>query len=99
MTETNPREQKGKVIASRHLLFELDRDYYKVHSQTTNREYDVIKTGDKWECNCPDHKFRNVCCKHIHAVEFSIKLRHEVREKNKVIISPINIESCFILQV
>ncbi len=94
MTTTNPREEKGKQIASRHDLIRISDNFYHVKSQTTNREYDVIKTNDKWVCNCADHTFRHVCCKHIHAVEFSIKLREEVREKNKVVISPVNITSC-----
>jgi len=94
MTDINPREQKGMDIAKRHDLIRVRDDYYTVHSQTTNREYDVIKIGDSWDCNCADHKFRHVCCKHIHAVEFSIKFREEVREKNKVMIQPITIDSC-----
>ncbi|MBI3841728.1 MAG: IS1/IS6 family transposase [Thaumarchaeota archaeon] len=69
-------------------------NFYHVKSQTTKREYNVVKTDDKWICNCPDHIFRHVCCKHIHAVEFSIKFREEVREKNKVTISPITISNC-----
>jgi len=92
--ETNPREEKGKEIASRHDLIRVRDDYYQVHSQTTKREYNVIKTNAKWICNCPDHIFRHVCCKHIHAVEFSIKIREEVREKNKVTISPVTISDC-----
>jgi len=92
--EPDNRKEKGKHIALRHDLIRIRDDYYHVKSQTTNREYDVFKAGDKWNCNCPDHKFRNVCCKHIHAVEFSIKLRQEVREKNKVTISPITVSDC-----
>ena len=88
------RETKGIEIAKRHDLIRVRDDYYHVKSQTTNREYDVILVNGKWSCNCADHIFRHVCCKHIHAVEFSIKLRQEVREKNKVVIQPIIIDSC-----
>lgn len=90
----NPREIKGMEIAKRHDLIRIRDDYYHVKSQTTKREYDVIKTGESWHCNCPDHVYRHVCCKHIHAVEFSLKIRNEVREKNKVVIEPVNIDSC-----
>ncbi len=69
--------------------------HYHVHSQTTNRDYDVIRVNEKWTCTCPDHKYRNrICCKHIHAIEFSIKIREEVRERNKVTIEPVTIDSC-----
>lgn len=53
MEKINPREVKGKQIALRHDLIRVRDDYYKVHSQTTKREYDVIKTNDVWHCNCP----------------------------------------------
>lgn len=92
--ETNPREIKGKEIALRHDLIRVSDYQYKVHSQTTNREYDVIKVGGKWECNCPDHVYRHVCCKHSHAVEFSLKIRDEVRKEKSVIIEPINPSKC-----
>ncbi len=94
MVNLNPREEKGKQIASRHDLIRISDNFYHVKSQTTKREYNVVRTNEKWICNCPDHTFRHVCCKHIHAVEFSIKMREEVREKNKVVISPVNVDSC-----
>lgn len=91
----NPREEKGKQIALKSDLIRVSDYHYHVHSQTTNRDYDVVKLDGKWACTCPDHRYRNrVCCKHIHAVEFSLKIRQEVREKNKVTIEPITINSC-----
>lgn len=94
MTQINPREEKGKKIAIKSDLIRVTDYHYRVHSQTSNRDYDVIKANDKWNCNCADHIFRHVCCKHIHAVEFSLKMREEVREKNKVTISPIKVDAC-----
>jgi len=90
----NIRKEKGKQIALKSDLIRLSDYHYHVHSQTTKRDYDVILVSDNWTCNCADHKFRHVCCKHIHAIEFSIKLREEVREKNKVTISPITTQNC-----
>lgn len=94
MTESNPREEKGKEIAMKDDIIRISDKQYRVHSQTTSRTYDVVKAGDKWQCSCPDHTFRHICCKHIHAVEISQKLRQEVRKQNKVIISPITVDSC-----
>src|SRR5690242_18508074 len=94
MTTTNPREEKGKQIVSTDGLTRIGNNLYHVKSQTTHKEYKVIKTNDKWICNCPDHTFRQVCCKHIHAVEFSIKIREEVKEKTKLVINPVNVDSC-----
>lgn len=94
MTETNPRQEKGKQIALKSDLIRVSDYHYHVHSQTTNRDYDVIKSDGIWHCDCPDHRFRHVCCKHIHAIEFSLKIREEVRERNKVTIEPVSIDSC-----
>lgn len=90
----NEREEKGKQIALKSDLIRVSDYHYHVKSQTTKREYDVVKTNDKWVCNCPDHIFRQVCCKHIHAIEFSLKMREEARERNKVTISPVSLDSC-----
>jgi len=80
MDTNKSREQKGEKIALKSDLIRLSDYHYHVHSQTTNRDYDVIKVNENWTCNCADHKFRKVCCKHIHAVEISNKMREEVRE-------------------
>ena len=88
------RQEKGKKIVLKSDLIRLSDYHYHVHSQTTKRDYDVIKTDSYWHCTCPDHKFRHVCCKHIHAVEYSIKLREEVRENNKVTMNPITVKDC-----
>jgi len=63
-----------------------------VASQSGNGEYEVIKTERDWMCSCPDHIFRNVKCKHIWAVEFSLTLRREV--SRQVVIKPINVQLC-----
>jgi transposase-like protein len=88
------RQEKGRKIALKSDLIRVSDYHYHVHSQTTKRDYDVIKVGDNWTCSCPDHHFRHVCCKHIHAVEYSLKIREEVREQKKVILSPVTISDC-----
>ena len=84
---TNTREEKGKEIASKNDLHRLDRNTYRVRSQTTSRVYDVVRAENGWICTCPDHKFRKVCCKHIHAVEWTLKFRDEVKTR---VIKPIS---------
>ncbi len=51
----NMREQKGKEIALKSDLIRVSDYHYHVHSQTTNRDYDVIKVDSKWTCSCPEH--------------------------------------------
>ncbi|MGQ0792030.1 MAG: IS6 family transposase, partial [Nitrosopumilaceae archaeon] len=93
MEKTNPRQQRGEEIANKqNQITRIDGFTYKVNSQTTNKIYDVIKTELGWICSCPDHNFRKICCKHIHACEFSLKIREQV--KNEITIEPIEISSC-----
>lgn len=94
MTQTNPREEKGKQIALKADLVRVRDYFYKVTSQTSKRQYNVIKSNDVWHCDCPDHKFRKTCCKHIHAVEISIQMRKRVAEEQKVTIKPITVSEC-----
>lgn len=96
MENRNQREEKGKEIAQNpnQQIFRINANQYKVKSQTTKGEYDVIFTTAGWTCSCKDYTFRHICCKHIHSVEVSIKIRQQVIQKNKVTIQPINIDSC-----
>src|SRR5208283_4118147 len=53
--------------------------------------YDVTKMLRGWLCTCPDFAYRQVKCKHIWAVEFSLNLRKAVEA---TVIEPINSEVC-----
>lgn len=90
------RQEKGKEIAlnPNQQILRINDYTYHVKSQTTKREYDVIHTESGWICTCPDHTYRKICCKHIHAVEFSIKIRNEVRKRNEVIIQEVSCDKC-----
>lgn len=93
---TNNRQEKGKEIALNPnvQILRISDNLYHVKSQTTKREYDVISTESGWICGCPDHTYRKICCKHIHAVEFSIRLREQVRKENAVTIEQLNVSVC-----
>ena len=70
----------------------IDDKNYKVKSQSSNIEYDVIAGERGWLCSCPDHMFRGVNRKHIHAVEFSLELRKKVA--SEIVIPTINVHQC-----
>jgi len=89
----NPREIRGLAIVKKdRQVKEIDDFSYAVLSQSGNGVYLVSKVEDDWVCECPDHKFRGLKCKHIWAVEFSLKLREEV-EKDTV-VEQIAIAEC-----
>lgn len=90
---TNPREEKGLTIAQLNgQVKRVDDLTYIVKSQSGNGEYQVYHGELGWLCSCYDHIYRGSKCKHIFAVEFSIKLRERVRES--VVISGINTTAC-----
>ncbi|MGI0045841.1 MAG: DDE-type integrase/transposase/recombinase [Nitrosotalea sp.] len=75
----NQRETKGQQIANnKDQIRRVDPHYYTVKSQSGKGDYDVVLTESGWDCSCPDHTFRKICCKHIHAVEFSLQMRKSV---------------------
>ena len=76
---TTTRKQRGKVIAQlQGQIKRIDAKTYQVNSQSGNGVYEVMNTSLGWMCECPDHIYRGVTCKHIHAVLISQAVRAEV---------------------
>jgi transposase-like protein len=92
-TSISNREQRGLEIAKmNNQIKRINAQNYAVKSQSNNGEYCVSKTPDGWKCECPDHVYRHVKCKHIFAVEFSVSLRAEVSIRR---IEPVeNLTEC-----
>jgi transposase-like protein len=91
---TNEREQKGEEIAKNGSVKRINEFTYTVKSQSGNGEYSVWKNRNDWVCNCPDHFYRNVVCKHLVAVRISLAMRTEVAIRR---IEPI--ESLHVCQI
>jgi transposase len=66
------REERGLIIAATSKIEKIPLGY-KVHSQSGNGTYVVNLDHDKPFCTCPDFEARHQKCKHIYAVEFSLK--------------------------
>jgi transposase-like protein len=90
---TDEREQRGKEIAQQqNQIIRIDENTYTVKSQTNSHEYKVFKVNDEWYCECPDHVYRHVKCKHIFAVEFSASFRTEVEIRRLDL--DVNVQAC-----
>jgi transposase-like protein len=93
MQET--REERGRLIAEKpNQIMRLDDRFYKVASQSGHGMYNVIKKKESsgWLCHCPDHVHRKVVCKHIWAVQFSLRIREQVQAR---VIEPItDVHAC-----
>src|SRR4030042_4794210 len=90
----NLRETRGLEIAKAKeaQISRIDQATYEVLSQSGNGEYTVCLSEDEWRCECPDHHFRGVKCNDIWAVEFSLKMRKQVREN--VVIQEVSVSDC-----
>lgn len=98
---TNPRELRGLAILSQpDTVIQLDKNEWDVRSQSKDAYYRVTRAYPKnredrmrspgtWTCSCPDHQTRSVICKHIFAVQLSLKLAGDVEEQS----APAQIEA------
>jgi hypothetical protein len=84
--QTTPlRAISGFAIANtKYQIKKINEDLYMVKSQSSPREYFVSKFLGELVCQCPDHTYRYVKCKHIHAVEFYTEINNglQVRKRN-----------------
>ena len=78
------REQRGILIAQKYRIRRTDKGY-EVPSQFNKGKYLVKVRYDHKECNCPDYEVRRQKCKHIYAVEYSLK--KEIDEEGNTILT------------
>ncbi len=96
----NPGQQaritRGAKIASiPDQITRVDEYTYTVRSQSTEGVYELMSTEHGWICSCPDHMYRGVPCKHIHAVEISKRMRDAVQEVvPKTTIRQVDLGKC-----
>jgi transposase-like protein len=89
----NLRLQKGEEIANKPNQIErIDDKTYKVKSQSSDFQYDVVHSEIGWICSCPDHMYRGVTCKHIYSVEISLNIRKVVEKQ--LVIPEIFLNNC-----
>ena len=87
------REDKGTQISNLKDGIKCIKDkYYKVRSQSFDAYYVVENTEIGWICNCPDHIFRGMKCKHIWAIEVSLGMRQQA--KPKIVLDLITTIDC-----
>jgi transposase-like protein len=87
------RVMRGQEISKLEgQIARLDDTTYQVNSQSGHGQYTVVKGSRDWRCSCPDHIYREVKCKHIWAVDFSLRLREKVKEN--LVLEPVAINAC-----
>ena len=91
---TNPRELRGLAILSQpNTIIQTGKNEWDVRSQSKDVYYQVSRTFVKgrdrnhfhdWKCTCPDFASRNMPCKHIFSVQFSLKLGGDIEKESAV---------------
>ncbi len=66
------REQRGLELARAAKIRHTDRAWY-VPSQSGRGHHYSVNLGSVPRCTCPDYELRGGKCKHIYAVEYTIK--------------------------
>ena len=71
------RSGKGRCIAlSRRIYRLMQTDVFYVESESTYNVYYFVKFKPnviEW-CSCLDNSMRGIKCKHLHSIEFAIRL-------------------------
>lgn len=72
------REEQDKLIAcTSDAIMMINEFNYSVRSKSGYDTYNVNVTQSGWVCSCPNHAWRVLKCKHVHAVEiYRVKTRH-----------------------
>jgi transposase-like protein len=95
VTLESPRELRALDILSKgDQIKRITPDTYRVNSQNGNGSYFVTRSGKDWTCECPDHKYRQMVCKHIYAVYFSLNMRRRVVSQVQPEIETLTIKGC-----
>ena len=86
------REERGTIIAKGNQVSQIEENFYTVKSQSGKGEYAIYRVDGEWHCECPDHTYRHVKCKHLYALEISLKMKEQI--KKNVTIQEINVSTC-----
>jgi predicted nucleic acid-binding Zn finger protein len=72
------RMGKGRVIAQSLKVYRfVNIDVFYVESESSDNVYYFVKyKPDVLEyCSCPDNSMRGMKCKHLHSIEFAIRMK------------------------
>ena len=66
------RNQRARTIALANGVVRKSEDVWIVQSQSSDKQYQVVNWGDRYNCNCQDFRIRGrrENCKHIKALEY-----------------------------
>lgn len=78
----SPREQRGLELAQKvniRLVGKGVEGQWVVPSASGSNKYTVDLNSNAKRCTCPDYELRRCKCKHIYAVEFTVRKQTETK--------------------
>lgn len=88
------RDDKARKIIQQCGVTQVWKDRFRVQSQSKNMFYYVMRVNNRLICSCPDHKFRQIICKHIRAVYLFTNMVPVRQVKTSVVITPVKTSDC-----
>src|SRR3989344_6948422 len=82
------RKERGFELANlfwQEIRAKAKENEWLVPSATSGTRYRVSKQFDAWNCDCPDHKYRKVECKHVRAIKFWQEIMREQMTQNDAV--------------
>ena len=93
-----PREQKGLEIAAKAKLQRHGNRWF-VPSQSRHSgdyNYYIVKPDvSNPQCTCPDHEIRGIKCKHIWAVEFTIRREYTNDGQTQTVTETVRVKKTY----
>ena len=90
-----PRVLRGyEILMNSDEPEQLDASTFQVPFQLGNGVYLVSLIDSEWRCECPDHMYRLVEGKHIHAVKFWLALRNQIVSEVEEAIPEVSCPVC-----
>jgi hypothetical protein len=93
-TQLSERETKALEIAARSKL-SYQGGLWLVPSQSGSKEYTVDPNPESPRCSCPDFEFRQARCKHIYAVEITLKREYTNDGQTQTVTETVTVKKTY----
>src|SRR5215203_6243960 len=88
------REQKALEIAAKSKLTRKGNTWI-VPSQAGPKKYTVAPDPELPRCTCPDFEFRQARCKHIYAVEITLKREYTNDGQKQTVTETVTVKKTY----
>jgi transposase len=93
-TQLSERETKALEIAA-HSKLTFQGGLWLVPSQSGSKEYTVNPNPESPSCSCPDFEYRQQRCKHIFAVEITLKREYRNDGQTQTVTETVTVKKTY----